>query len=73
MKRNAELVECLFKFGIDLLRTVLILLRGCIVDDILKVNLRNIQMGPGREFHFLPAAESFQAEVQHPLRLIFLS
>ena len=51
MKRNTELVKCLFKFGIDLLRTVLILLRGCIVDDILKVNLRNIQV-PRSEVSF---------------------
>ena len=72
MKRNAQFVECLFQFRIYLLRTVLISLGSRIIYYILKVNLRNIKMCPLRERHLLPAAESIQTELKHPLRLLLL-
>ena len=72
MKRNTELVECLLKLRINLLRTVLCLLWCGIVDDVLKVDFRNIKMSPFRKDHLLPVAESLQTELQHPFRLILL-
>ena len=72
MKRNSELVECLLKLRIDLLRTILVLLRSRIVYYVLKIYFRNIKMGPCRKRHLLPAAECLQTELQHPFRLILL-
>ena len=72
MKRNAQLVEGLLQLRIDLLRTILRLLRSRIIDDVLEVSLRNIKMSPLRQLHLLPAAERFETELKHPFRLILL-
>ena len=72
MKGNSELVECLLKFRIYLLRAVLILLGSRIIYDVLKINFRNVKMGPCRESHLLPAAECLQTELEHPFRLVLL-
>ena len=72
MEWNSELVECLLKFRIDLLRAVLRFFRSRIIYDVLKINFRNIKMGPCRESHLLPAAECLQTELEHPFRLVLL-
>ena len=72
MERNSELVESLLQLRIDLLRTVFVPLRSRIVNDILEVYLRNVQMRPCRQRHLLPAAECLETELEHPLRLVLL-
>ena len=72
VKRNAQLVESLLKLGVDLLRTVLRLLRSRIINDILEIYLWYIEMRPLRHRHLLPAAESLKTELKHPIRLLLL-
>ena len=72
MERDAELVECLLKLRVYLLRTVLVLLRSRIIYDVLEVYLRNVKVSPLWNRHLLPAAECLQTEVQHPLRFLLL-
>ena len=72
MKGNAQFLECLGQLGIDLLRPVTVLLGSRIIDNILEINFRDIQMGPVRNLHLLPFAEGVKPEVQKPLRFILL-
>ena len=68
-QRNAELVEGLGQLRVNLLRPVSILLRGCVIYNILIVNMRHIQVTPFRGLHRLPFPECVETEVQKPLRL----
>ena len=72
MKWNSKLVECLFKLRVDFFRTVFRLLGSRIINDILKINFRNIKMCPLRHLHLLPASERIETKLKHPLRLLLL-
>ena len=65
---DAELVKSGHQLGVDLLFLGSLLGRGEI-DDILKIYLGNVQMGPRRSFHGQPLAVGLLAEVKEPLRL----
>ena len=68
---NSELFEGLGQFRVDLLRPVRILFRSGIVDDVLEIDGREIEMGPGGHFHLPPLPESVKTELQQPFRLLF--
>ena len=68
MKGNAQFLESGFQLRVYMVRTVFLRCRE--IDDILKVYLRYVQMRPPRHLHFLPFAESIEAEIQQPLRLL---
>ena len=70
LEGDAQLLEGFGQFRVDLLRTVLVLPGGGVVDDVLEVDLGQVQMGPPGHFHPLPLAERVQAEFQQPLRLL---
>ncbi len=72
VERYSQLVESLFELGVNLLRTVAVLLRRGIVYNVLKVNLGDVQMPPFRRRHPLPFAEGVETEVQQPPRLLLL-
>ncbi len=67
--RDAQFLECLLQFRVDLFRALRVLLRGSVVDNVLKINFRHIQMSPLGHLHPLPLSESVQPELQHPFRL----
>ena len=73
-ERNAEFVEGTFEFGVYLIhRPELLLGLGCcVVDDILKVDFGDVEMGPRRHLHRQPVTIGFQALFEHPLGLPFL-
>ena len=73
-QRNAQLVEGLHQFGVNLLLLRLGLLgqRVGIVRYGLVVNLRQMHVSPRGLLHREPVAESLQAEVEHPFRLALL-
>ena len=70
LEGNAQLLEGLGQFRVDLLRPVLVLLGSGIVDDVLEVDLGQVQMGPAGHLHRLPFPERVQAEFQEPVRLL---
>ena len=72
MERNTEFFKRLGKLGIYLLRPVTVLFGRRIIDDILKIDLRDIQMGPMRHLHLLPFPESLQPEIQKPQGFLLL-
>ena len=75
LEGDAELVESLEELGIDLaqvLRPLFFLLRGSIIDNILVIDGRDVEMSPGRHFERLPVAKGAEAEVEQPFRLVFL-
>ena len=71
LERNAQLVERALQLGIDLVhRTQLLFGLGSrIVDDLLKVDRRNRQVGPRRSLQRQPVAVGRHAPLGHPLRL----
>ena len=71
LQRDTEFLEGLGQFGVNFLGPVCILLRSSIVDNILEINGRHIQMPPFGHRHPLPPVESVETEVQQPLRLAF--
>ena len=71
-ERNPELVKSLFKLRVYLLGPVAVLFRSSIVDYVLKVYFRYLQMSPCRDFHLLPAPEGSEPELKKPLRLLLL-
>ena len=46
LQRDTEFLKSLGKGGIDFLRSIFILFRGRIIDNILEINFGHIQMGP---------------------------
>ena len=74
VQRNTQFVESLHQFRIDLIQALraFLLLRSGIVDDILIVDRRDIQVRPCRHLQCLPMAEGFQAELKQPFRFILL-
>ena len=70
MKRYSQFVESLFKLGINLFRTVAVLLGSGIIYNVLEINLRDVQMSPCRNLHPLPLTKSVQTEIQQPLRFL---
>ena len=70
VKRYSQFVESLFKLGINLFRAVTVLLRSSIIYNVLKINLRDVQMPPRRDLHPLPLTKSVQTEIQQPLRFL---
>ena len=67
LEGNAQFVESLGQFGIDLLGTVFVLLGSGKIDNVLKINGRHVQVRPVRHRHGLPLAQGVQAEFQQPL------
>ena len=68
---DAQLLEGLQQFGIHARQRVILLgLRGGVVDDVLVVDGRVIEMPPMGFAHFLPLRESRQAELQHIFRFL---
>ena len=74
LERNAQLVERALEFGVDLVHRAELLagLRRRIVDDILKVDLRDRQMRPRRGFERQPVPVGRHAALGHPRRLALL-
>ena len=70
-ERNAQFVERAFQLGIDFVhRAELFLGLGSrIVDDLLKVDRRDRQVGPRRSLQRQPMAVGRHAPLGHPLRL----
>ena len=71
MKRNTQFLKSLLQLRVNL-SNLLLRLRRSIIDDILIINLRNIQMRPLGHLHFLPPFKRLQTELQQPLRLTLL-
>ncbi len=73
-ERYAQLVECAFELGIDLVhrRELLRALGRGVVYYVLKVDPGDVEMRPLRQLHRLPVAERLQAAFEHPLRLALL-
>ena len=76
-ERYAEFVEGLLQLRVDVVhgspRLPLGGLGGGIIDDILKIYLRDVEMGPGRQLHRLPMAEGGQPVLGHPFGLLLLA
>ena len=70
MERNPEFFKGLGQGRVNLFRAVFVLTRRCVVDDILIVHFREVQMGPRRLFHLLPFPEGVQPELQQPCGLL---
>ena len=73
-KRNTQFFKSPPEFRIDLIKTVgFYLLLWCrIINDILVVDWRITDIGPGRLFHFQPVAKGFQSPFQQPGGFILL-
>ena len=71
LERNAQFVEGAFEFGVDLVHRAKLLFGfgGRVVDDVLKVDRRDHQVGPGRRFQRQPMAVGRHTPLGHPLRL----
>ncbi len=74
LERNAQAVEGAFEFGIDLVHRVepFFRFRRRIVDDLLKVDLGNVEVGPGRRRQRQPVAIGLQPPLGHPRGLALL-
>ena len=70
LQRDAQLVECLLQFRVNLLFLASLLLsRSGIVADVLIVDSGHMDMAPRRSLQGQPVAVGFQAEFQQPLGL----
>ena len=72
LQRNAELLVGAQQFRIDLveaLRPFRVLGRGVVV-DVLEVDRRIVDHGPGRLGHGQPVAVGLEPPVEHPVRLV---
>ena len=73
LKRYAQLIKRFQQLRINLIRALrpLLLFGSGIINDILEVDLRNIQMSPFWQIQSLPIPERFQTELKQPLRFLF--
>ena len=49
------------------------LFRSCVIDDVLEVDGRDIEVRPGGQRHLLPLPEGFQPEFEQPFGLFLLA
>ena len=70
LERYPQLIESSLQLRIDLVQTVQFRFgfRSRVVDNILEINLRQVEVRPTRHRHRLPMPESFQTVFEHPLR-----
>src|SRR5690348_13908125 len=73
-QRNAQLFVGGEQFGIDLVKalgTVLVGLRRRVVNDLLVIDRRIMNVRPGGLLHSEPLAIGFKPPIEHELRLVF--
>mmetsp|Transcript_74635 Transcript_74635/g.120509 ORF Transcript_74635/g.120509 Transcript_74635/m.120509 type:complete len:232 (-) Transcript_74635:449-1144(-) len=70
---DAKLLECLKNFGIHLVQALLLrpVLWSRVVHDVLEVDCVHLYVGPVWNIHALPLPECVEAELQHPIWLLF--
>ena len=75
LQRNAELGIGLEQLGVHLVEALRSrrALGGCVVINVLEVDLRIAHLGPGRLLHLQPAAIGLETALQHPGGLVLLA